>query len=88
LLARLLATAALWVRIQTFLKNNKMRDISKGVAKTFYPAKKSYKKCIQKTENKNLVAWSLWTSNFCGLKEYIFEVYQETNCLKFNEFEQ
>ncbi len=35
LVARLLATAALWVRIQTSLKNRyKMGDISKGVAKT------------------------------------------------------
>ncbi len=31
---RLLATAALWVRIQTSLKNTKMGDISKGVANT------------------------------------------------------
>jgi hypothetical protein len=31
LVARLLATAAYWVRIQTSLKNTKMGDISKGV---------------------------------------------------------
>jgi hypothetical protein len=30
LIARLLATAALWVRIYTFLKNTKVGDISKG----------------------------------------------------------
>jgi hypothetical protein len=32
--ARLLATAALWVRIQTSLKNTKMGDITKGVTNT------------------------------------------------------
>ncbi len=32
--ARQLATAVLWVRIQTSLKNHKMGDISKGVADT------------------------------------------------------
>jgi hypothetical protein len=32
--ARQLATAALWVRIQTSLKKSKMGDISKGVADT------------------------------------------------------
>jgi hypothetical protein len=39
----LLATAALWVRIQTSLKKYKVGDISKGVANTLYSAKK-YKK--------------------------------------------
>ncbi len=33
LVARLLATAALWVRIQISLKNTKMGDISKGMAR-------------------------------------------------------
>jgi hypothetical protein len=32
--ARQLATAVLWVRIQTSLKNHKMGDISEGVADT------------------------------------------------------
>jgi hypothetical protein len=31
---RLLASAALWIRIQTSVKNTKMGDISKGVANT------------------------------------------------------
>jgi hypothetical protein len=35
LVARLLATAALWARIQTSLKNTKIVDISNGVANTF-----------------------------------------------------
>jgi hypothetical protein len=34
LVARLLAMAALWVRIQKSLKNTKLGDISKGVANT------------------------------------------------------
>jgi hypothetical protein len=34
LVARLLAVAALWVRIQTSPKKYKMGDISKGVANT------------------------------------------------------
>ncbi len=34
LVERLLATAALWVQIQTSLKNTKMGDISKGAANT------------------------------------------------------
>ncbi len=34
LVARLLATAALWVRIQTSFKNTKEGDISKRVANT------------------------------------------------------
>jgi hypothetical protein len=33
-LARLFATVAIWVRIQTSLKNTKVGDISKGVANT------------------------------------------------------
>jgi hypothetical protein len=44
LVAHLLATAALCVRIQTSLKNAKMGDISKRVASTHQPAKKLYKK--------------------------------------------
>jgi hypothetical protein len=41
LAARLLATAALWVRIKTSVKNTKykMGDISKVVANTLWPAK-------------------------------------------------
>ena len=42
LVVRLLSPAALWVRIQTFLKNTKMGDISKRVANTFQPAEKIY----------------------------------------------
>jgi hypothetical protein len=34
LVARRLATAYLWVRIQTYLKKYKMDDISKGAAST------------------------------------------------------
>jgi hypothetical protein len=37
LVARLLATAALWVRFQTSLKNTK-GDLRKGVANTLVPA--------------------------------------------------
>jgi hypothetical protein len=44
LVARLLATEAVWVRIQTSIKNNKMGDNSKGVAKTLKPPKKYIKK--------------------------------------------
>ncbi len=42
--ARQLATAVLWVRIQTSLKNqkSKMGDKSEGVADTLKPAKKKY----------------------------------------------
>jgi hypothetical protein len=40
----LLATAALWVRIQTFLKNTKMGVINKGVANTVARQKKGLKK--------------------------------------------
>jgi hypothetical protein len=40
MVAHLLATATLWVRIQTFLKNTKIGDISKGVANTLSPAQK------------------------------------------------
>jgi hypothetical protein len=48
LVAGLLATAALWVRIQTSMKKHKMGDISKGVANTLKPAKKNhFKKIIQ-----------------------------------------
>jgi hypothetical protein len=36
--------AALWVRIQTSLKNTKTGDISNEVANTLLPAKKIYKK--------------------------------------------
>jgi hypothetical protein len=39
LVARLLATAAHWVRIQTSLKVSNAGDISKGKANTLYPAK-------------------------------------------------
>ncbi len=44
LLARLLATVAHWVRIQTFHKKYKMGDISKGVVNTLLPAKQYTKK--------------------------------------------
>jgi hypothetical protein len=40
--ARLLATAAFWVQIQTTLKNTKWANISNGVANTLQPAKKIY----------------------------------------------
>ncbi len=40
MVTRLLATASLWVRIQAYLKNTIMGDISKGVAKTLSPQKK------------------------------------------------
>ncbi len=40
LVAHLLDTAALWVRIQTISKKYKMGDINKGVANTLLPAKK------------------------------------------------
>ncbi len=39
LVARLLATAALWVRIQILSQKYTMGDISKGVANTLKPAK-------------------------------------------------
>ncbi len=44
MVARPFATAALWVRIQTSLKNHKIGDISKGVVNTLKPAKKNNKK--------------------------------------------
>ncbi len=44
MVALLLATAALWARVQTSLKNYKMGYISKGVANTMQPA-------IKKTKN-------------------------------------
>jgi hypothetical protein len=44
LVARLPATAALLVRIQTPLKNTKWATSAKGVANTLLPAKKIYKK--------------------------------------------
>ncbi len=44
-IAHLLATAALWVRIQTSIKKNtKLGDISKGVANTLSAAKKYLEK--------------------------------------------
>jgi hypothetical protein len=50
LVACLLATAALWVRIKTSLKNTKMGDISKGVSKTLKLAEKNTKKfCLPET---------------------------------------
>jgi hypothetical protein len=47
LVAHLLATAALWVRIYRHLqRRTKMGDISKGVANTLHPIKKLYKKLL------------------------------------------
>ncbi len=51
LVARLPATAALWVRIQTSLKNEKMGDISKRVANTTLACQNIYKKCPNRSLN-------------------------------------
>jgi hypothetical protein len=42
LVAHLLTTAVLWVRIPDISQKYKMGDISRGVAKTLQPAKKLY----------------------------------------------
>jgi hypothetical protein len=44
LVARLLATTALWVRIQILYQKYKKGDISKGVANTLYSQPKKYSK--------------------------------------------
>ncbi len=46
LVARLLDTAALWVRTQTSLKSTKWTIYAKGVANTLLPAKKIIQKRI------------------------------------------
>ncbi len=56
LVARLLATAALWVRFQTYLKKYEMGDISKRVANTLYPAKKYTKKYIYSNEQSTVAS--------------------------------
>jgi hypothetical protein len=43
LIARLLATAAFWVRFQTHFKKYKLGGISKGMVNTLKLAKKIYK---------------------------------------------
>jgi hypothetical protein len=50
LVAGLLATAALWVRIQTSLKNTKMSNTSEGVRNALKPAKKNMQK-LKKTRS-------------------------------------
>jgi hypothetical protein len=49
LVALLHASAALGVRIQTSLKNTKLRDISKGVANGSLARQKIHKKIFKKT---------------------------------------
>jgi hypothetical protein len=46
-----LATAALWVRIQTSLEKYKIGDISKGVANTLWPTKKNIFKNLENCKN-------------------------------------
>ncbi len=58
--ARLLATAALWVRIQTSMKNTKMGNISKGVANILWPAKKY-------TKNIFFAFWTIACTQWCYL---------------------
>jgi hypothetical protein len=53
LIAHLLATAAIWVRIS---QKYKMRDISKGMAKQTLARKKN--------NNKNLFSSALWSNYF------------------------
>jgi hypothetical protein len=46
LVARLIATAALWVRIKTSLKNNKMGDASKRSGQQILTRQKNIQKAI------------------------------------------
>jgi hypothetical protein len=57
LVPRLLASSALWVRIQTFLKKYKMGDISKGVANTL--ASKKKKILARRDHHHNVTVWRI-----------------------------
>ncbi len=69
LLGRMLATTALWIRIQTSLKNTKMGDIRKGVAiKLSSPPKKRLFKNINHSFHKPP---RLMLNNFCSWFIYL-----------------
>jgi len=69
LLGRMLATTALWIRIQTSLKNTKMGDIRKGVAiKLSSPPKKRLFKNINHSFHKPP---RLMLNNLCNWLTYI-----------------
>ncbi len=60
LVAGMLATAALRVRIKTSLKNTKIGGICKGVANTHQPAKKNTRKIKEKVlQNKKNMSSSV-----------------------------
>ncbi len=66
--ARLPATAALWVRIQTSIKKYKKGDISKGVANTLKPNKKYISEILDISNNEEQGNLLLTLRDLCEIK--------------------